>query len=93
MLYHENTLIATQCSFFTGVYLMMTMRILAAWKSFVQAATQCLSYLLSQGKFGDAEEAHYAYLARLEGDEECLSEQEPQVTEESLYWSCLKSEL
>src|ERR1700733_23702 len=42
MLYHQNSLVAAQCSFLTAVYLMQTMQILAAWKCFVQASSQCL---------------------------------------------------
>lgn len=82
MLYHQTSLVVAQCSFLTGVYLMSTMQILPAWKCFVQAGTQCLVWLTSNGRMKgtnnripveDGSRANYA--------------------EESLYWSCLKSEL
>jgi hypothetical protein len=42
MLNHENSLTWAQCSFLTTVFLMSIMRLLAAWKCFVQAGNQCL---------------------------------------------------
>lgn len=87
MLYHENSLVAVQCAFLAGVYLMSTMQILAAWKCFVQAGTQCFSYLESRGlmkRSGSQSEGYQE--SRPE-----LSEDRP--VEEGLYWSCLKSEL
>ncbi|KAH8879240.1 hypothetical protein GQ53DRAFT_855030, partial [Thozetella sp. PMI_491] len=77
MLYHENSMLAVQCSFLTAVYLMSTLRILAAWKCFAQAGTQCLGWL-----------------ARRIPDPDAPEPEDPQrYVEESLYWSCLKSEL
>ncbi|KAL3482169.1 hypothetical protein BJX99DRAFT_252883 [Aspergillus californicus] len=49
MLYHQSSLTAIQCSFLTAVYLMNTFRILAAWKAFSQAGTQCVAWLTSHG--------------------------------------------
>jgi hypothetical protein len=67
MLYHQTSLLAIQCSFLSAVYLMSTFRILAAWKAFSQAGSQCVAWLTSHGLQGSMGE--------------------------SLYWSCLKSEL
>ncbi|KAL1960921.1 hypothetical protein VTO42DRAFT_5905 [Malbranchea cinnamomea] len=92
MLYHENSLVAVQCAFLTGVYLMSTMQILAAWKCFVQAGTQCFSYLESRGlmrknRNNGEVRRHNSYVDATEQ----ASQHRP--VEEGLYWSCLKSEL
>jgi hypothetical protein len=79
ILYHKNTLVVVQCTFLTAVYLMSTMQILAAWKCFVQAGTQCLAWLTSEG--------------RLKSDHPDMVHSSSRHAEESLYWSCLKSEL
>jgi hypothetical protein len=82
MLFHQNSLVVAQCSFLTGVYLMATLRILGAWKCFVQAGTQCLAWLTSQGRMkGTNNRLHEANDSNINR------------AEESLYWSCLKSEL
>jgi hypothetical protein len=94
MLCHENSLIAAQCSFLTAVYLMMTMQILASWKSFVQAGSACLAWLTSQARM-----SQIGHLKRKEsrgnGDTSYQENQmaEAHHSEESLYWGCLKSEL
>ncbi|KAJ9143827.1 C6 zinc finger domain containing protein [Pleurostoma richardsiae] len=88
MVYHENSLLAMQCSFLTAVYLMTTFRILAAWKAFSQAGTQCVGWLATRGRVVERRNRFSAPgLHTHEGvDDE-------KYVEESLYWSCLKSEL
>jgi hypothetical protein len=97
VLYLENTLVTTQCSFLTGVYLMSTMRIMAAWKAFAQAGTQCLGYLLSRGRFRTPEsgtDGSPPSVPLVDGlQEDTLAQRKLQAIEECLYWSCLKSEL
>jgi hypothetical protein len=98
ILYCENSLISTQCAFLTGVYLMYTLRIMAAWKSFVQAGTQCLAYLTSR-RLMDIQVEHsgsrekpvseYNY-ARIPNS---APASKLRVLEDGLYWSCLKSEV
>ncbi|RSL96483.1 hypothetical protein CEP52_011446 [Fusarium oligoseptatum] len=85
MLYHSNCLMAAQCSFLTAVYLMTTFRIMAAWKEFSQAGSQCVGLLVAGGSL---DEEGRAKSPETEG----MSVGEQQM-EESLYWSCLKSEL
>jgi hypothetical protein len=93
MLYHHNSLMIAQCSFLTAVYLMSTMQILAAWKCFVQAGTQCLAWLTSQGRMKGTASADLATsLQREHGTHRDHSAATSQA-EECLYWSCLKSEL
>ncbi|KPM38222.1 hypothetical protein AK830_g8341 [Neonectria ditissima] len=87
MLYHSNSLLAVQCSFLTAVYLMTTFRIMAAWKAFSQAGTQCVGWLAARGHTRDSASNQPSSVADVpHGDSE-------QHMEESLYWSCLKSEL
>jgi hypothetical protein len=91
MLYHQNSLVAAQCSFLTAVYLMQTMEILAAWKCFVQASSQCLGWLASQGRMKGKDT-----MGRTKGRETSLHQDltlAASHAEDCLYWSCLKSEL
>ncbi|KAK7421230.1 Zcf27p [Neonectria punicea] len=85
MLYHSNSLLAVQCSFLTSVYLMTTFRIMAAWKAFSQAGTQCVGWLAARG--------HTRGSANNQSVSEDSHGDSEQHMEESLYWSCLKSEL
>jgi hypothetical protein len=92
MLHHENSLAAIQCAFLTGIYLMSTMQILAAYKCFVQASTQCLMYLSSRGWLHDTgSPKHSPSLAR---DGGVIHDRDTRTRHvvESLYWSCLKTE-
>ena len=90
MLYHENSILAGQCTFLTGVYLCSTNQILAGWKSFVHASNQILAWLRSNDR-----------LQQEEFQENITSDKHPEspasitknYVEESLYWSCLKSEV
>jgi hypothetical protein len=75
---------------------MTTMRILPAWKSFSLASTQLLAYLMSQGKLTQSNSGQVsASSAYCRGEQETdpSSELRSCAVEESLYWSCLKSEL
>lgn len=93
-LYCENSLLAAQCAFLTGVYLMYTMRIMAAWKAFVQAGTQCLGYFASRGLIDTRSESNIK-----PRDKAVAEHSNPEASsdlralEDSLYWSCLKSEV
>lgn len=92
----ENSLLSTQCAFFTAVYLSYTMRIFAAWKWFVMAGTQCLGYLASRGIMDIAttsersgrNASHDKLRLRTSGSPEPTS----RALEESLYWVILKGE-
>jgi hypothetical protein len=77
---------------------MYTLRIMAAWKSFVQAGTQCLAYLTSRrvmdlqvGPNGDREKlvGEYGYIRNLNS----APSSNLRALEDGLYWSCLKSEV
>jgi hypothetical protein len=95
ILYCENSLISTQCAFLTGVYLMYTLRIMAAWKSFVLAGTQCLAYLTSR-RLMDIEAEPNGGREKLVGEfgyTGTAPSSNLRVLEDGLYWSCLKSEV
>jgi hypothetical protein len=92
MLYHENSLAAIQCAFLTGVYLMSTMQILAAYKCFVQASTQCLMYLSSRGWLHDTDSPKNSPSLARDGGVIHDRDTRTRHVVESLYWSCLKTE-
>ncbi len=75
---------------------MYTMRILAAWKSFVQAGTQCLGYMATKGlmNIGTEEPIERTVTNFGQSEKPDLSKSSKlRVLEDGLYWSCLKSEL
>ena len=85
VLYHTNSLLAVQCGFLTAVYLMSTFRIMAAWKAFAQAGTQCVGWMAArEHKTAPTPPDAMDMDTGVDGE---------QHMEESLYWSCLKSEL
>ncbi|SPO07367.1 uncharacterized protein DNG_10061 [Cephalotrichum gorgonifer] len=90
MVYHEHSLLAVQCSFLSAVYLMTTFRILAAWKAFAQAGTQFMAWLAVRGRI---EPHHFGIGPGLVSENHTPAGSPMQHVEESLYWSCLKSEL
>lgn len=101
MLHHTSSLLAVQCRFLTAIYLMATFRIMAAWKAFAQAGTQCVGWLAAREHVdGQAQSlsgtpfplSHTTSSVDTVGDGIPRRDSE-QHMEESLYWSCLKSEL
>ncbi|KAF7714749.1 Fungal Zn(2)-Cys(6) binuclear cluster domain-containing protein [Penicillium ucsense] len=93
-LFCENTLISVQCAFLSGVYLMYTMRILAAWKAFVQASTQCLGYFACRRGLASSAESDVGREAGLSiAQDQLQASANLRALEDSLYWSCLKSEI
>ncbi|RDL36805.1 uncharacterized protein BP5553_06157 [Venustampulla echinocandica] len=95
MLHHENSILAGQCTFLTGVYLCSTNQIISGWKAFVHASNQCLALLRSNGRlqpkeslFGKRDEQMDSH-ANI-GSQDVASQR---YVEESLYWGCLKSEI
>lgn len=91
----ENSLVAAQCGFFTGVYLMYTLRILAAWKAFINAGTQCLGYFASKRliditSYPSAPDETFRHISN---HQDGPSTSNSRALEDALYWSCLKSEV
>ena len=77
-----SSIIRSQCYLLSGIYLMYTLRPMEAWQNFLQASTTYYIYL--QGRMrggnddGDGAEGRRASRTRR--------------LEQSLYWSCFKSE-
>ncbi|CEL06454.1 hypothetical protein ASPCAL09631 [Aspergillus calidoustus] len=81
----RHSVIGAQCHFFAGVYLMYTFRPLAAWNHFSQASTfYRLRLRLIEGLSIDDMSAH---------DAETQHDSVARRLEQSLYWSCFKSEV
>jgi hypothetical protein len=72
---------------------MSTFRILAAWKCFVQAGSQCLAWLTSQSRM--TRENKLKAIISFDGSTLWQQNENEKAhhIEESLYWSCLKSEM
>lgn len=92
----ENSLVSTQVAFFTAVFLSSTMRILASWKYFVMAGTQCLAYLSSRGIMNIGTKSDRLTRSgddgRLHPEGSIPPEPVTRALEESLYWVILKGE-
>lgn len=94
-----DSLLAARCWFLTGVYLMHTLRILPAWKAFIQAGSSCVSYFIAQNRvdtvpndprnnFGNGDDPN-ASTRR----DDVPSTSTERALEDALYWSVLKSEV
>ncbi|KFY90218.1 hypothetical protein V500_05231 [Pseudogymnoascus sp. VKM F-4518 (FW-2643)] len=79
----KHTILGAQCYFYSAVYLMYTFSPLQAWNHFCQAST---FYQLSFRKISKMSET-----PRLQGSLDGLSLTHRRL-EQSLYWSCFKSE-
>ena len=71
---------------------------MAAWKSFVQAGTQCLAYLTSR-KLMNFQANPTGSMGKLVSEpghsraSDCGASENLRALEDGLYWSCLKSEV
>ena len=84
----KQTLLAAQCHFFAGVYLMYTLRPMLSWQHFHQAAITYQLYLKTTGRLTEN-------LCII--DPSCLQPGDFEARklsrlEQRLYWSCFKSE-
>jgi hypothetical protein len=86
----KQTMLAAQCHFFAGVYLMYTLRPMLSWQHFHQAAITYQLYLKTNGRildnFAILEQSH----AHLQPGSAAYRKQAR--LEQRLYWSCFKSE-
>ncbi|KAI9930957.1 hypothetical protein ASPWEDRAFT_178829 [Aspergillus wentii DTO 134E9] len=80
LLLSRNGILEAQCFFYSGVYLMTLQQPMAAWRFFVQAAA------ISQG-FDFPRKYQQSENKGLTGA------RHDRVSQESVYWTCLKSEL
>lgn len=77
----KGDVLSAQCFLFSGVYLMHTMRPFQAWALFVQALACCQKFDFYAGSFGAPDV------------QEVVGSETPWRSEESMYWTCFKSEL
>jgi hypothetical protein len=86
----KQTVLACQCHFFAGVYLMYTLRPMLSYERFHQAAITYQLYLKTHGRLLDnftiIEESH----AQLQPESDATRRRSR--LEQRLYWSCFKSE-
>lgn len=88
-----DSLLAAQCSFLTGVYLMYTMRILPAWRAFITAGSDCVSYFVAKGRVDPMPVCFGHGIRPTSCHEDGPSMSTSRALEDALYWSCLKSEM
>jgi hypothetical protein len=81
-----GTILGAQCHFYAGVYLMYTLRPLPSWNHFYQASISYQLYLKSLGG-PISRDSTFPHLHHLGG-----STRRQRRVEQSLYWSCFKSE-
>lgn len=81
-----GTILSAQCHFYAGVYLMYTLRPLPSWNHFYQASISYQLYLKSLGG-PISRDSMFPHLHHLNG-----STRKQRRVEQSLYWSCFKSE-
>ncbi|CAK7234072.1 Zcf27p [Sporothrix curviconia] len=91
-----DSLLAARCGFLTGVYLMHTLRILPAWKAFIQAGSSCVSYFIAQNRVDtvpDPRNAGSDGSGPSSRRADAPSTSTERALEDALYWSVLKSEV
>ncbi|KPI36833.1 uncharacterized protein AB675_11831 [Cyphellophora attinorum] len=86
----KQTVLAAQCHFFAGVYLMYTLRPMLSWQHFHQASTTYQLYLKTNGRLIE-------HMTVVEQGHNALQPGSAQYRkqarlEQRLYWSCFKSE-
>ena len=81
----KHTVLGAQCHFFAGVYLMYTLRPLSSWNHFHHASVSYLLHLKTTGSSGASlPYTDWQFMSSLSRKQRRL--------EQSLYWSCFKSE-
>lgn len=83
LLLRGSGVLEAQCFFYSGVYLMTIQQPMDAWRLFVQAAA------ISQG-FDFLRRSDRSTAAEMLLDEDMQRER---ASQESIYWTCFKSEL
>lgn len=83
LLSHGGGILEAQCFFFSGVYLMHTFRPFSAWPLFLQALACCQTFLCFSKLSAEVSFPPHEFLEDGAGWR----------SEESVYWTCFKSEL
>jgi hypothetical protein len=84
----KQTMLASQCSFYSGVYLMYTLRPMLSWQHFHQASVTYQMYLKTTRRL--TEDYSIADTADLQPGNS--ASRKLARLEQRLYWSCFKSE-
>lgn len=84
----KHSIIGVQCYFFAGVYLMYTLRPLASWQYFFQASTLYQMYMKT--RYGPM--TTMTDQINMSPPHDGFMGAKQKRIEESLYWSCFKSE-
>jgi hypothetical protein len=84
----KQTLLAAQCHFFAGVYLMYTLRPMLSWQHFHTAAITYQLYLKTTGRLSES----YCILDSSIFQPNDANARKLSRLEQRLYWSCFKSE-
>ncbi|KAF2486258.1 hypothetical protein BDY17DRAFT_321070 [Neohortaea acidophila] len=85
----KHSILGSQCYFFAGVYLMYTMRPLLSWQYFTQSSI--LYQLHMKSTHGLVTDISALGQIPVQHDDD-LPNHKPRRLEESMYWSCFKSE-
>ena len=84
----KHSILGAQCYFFAGVYLMYTLRPLLSWQYFIQASHLYQLYMkTTHGLAADISQLNQLPIQRPD-----IPDGKRRRLEESLYWSCFKSE-
>ncbi|OAQ83631.1 fungal transcriptional regulatory protein [Purpureocillium lilacinum] len=84
----KYSMLGAQCHFFAGVYLMYTLRPILSWHYFLHASIFCQVHLrMTHGILGDFTEVLSA-----PSRHSSSTDRKSRRLEQSLYWSCFKSE-
>ncbi|KID76212.1 hypothetical protein MBR_04147, partial [Metarhizium brunneum ARSEF 3297] len=84
----KYSMLGAQCHFFAGVYLMYTLRPMLSWHYFLHASIFCQMYLkMTHGLSGNFTEVLGDSYQR-----STSNDRKSRRLEQSLYWSCFKSE-
>lgn len=81
------SVLAAQCQFFAGVYLMYTLRPMLSWQYFHQASIVYQLYLKMNGRVSDDNTVLMDEIVR-----HGYSDSKMRRLEQRIYWSCFKSE-
>lgn len=80
-IYSETSILAMQCHLLVAIYFMSTNQIFKAWTAFSQAGNCCVAWMASSGKISSS------------ASPQAVDHEDAVYVEQSLYWSCMKSEL
>jgi hypothetical protein len=93
MLLCNSGITEAQIFFLAGVYLMMNMRPMPAWKMFVQALACCQGFTPSETAVEPANLSNLGTQQSTRSQDHDQNRQSESQLHKSIYWTCFKSEL